>query len=335
MMKFGNPIPEIQCSSSAIPEQIYSSNVPVVLRDLVSDWTLVRKAKESTQSAVDYLKALYNKKPVNAFMALPEEDGRIFYNKSVDGFNFVQANVYLDEVLDKIQDIAELSDQPTYYIGSLEINQHLPAFCEENSVELKHSNTRKSIWLGNQSRIAPHYDFPDNLACCVIGQRKFTLFPPEQHRNLYVGPLDFTPAGQPISMVDIKYPDLTAFPRFEQAMQVAQSTILHPGDAIFIPSMWWHSVESLSALNGLVNFWWRDTPAFMGDPFNALLHSMLSIRELPLNQRKAWQNLFNNYIFEPQDDMYDHLPENVKKAQKTLNAVTSRKVRAQLINKLK
>lgn len=335
MMKFGNPIPEIQCSSSVIPEQIYSSDVPVVLRDIVTDWSVVKKAKESNASVVNYLKGCYNKKPVNAFMAKPEQDGRIFYNESVDGFNFVQAHVYLDEVLDKIQEIAELSNQATYYIGSVEIHQHLPDFCSENSVELKHDNARKSIWLGNQSRIAPHYDFPDNLACCVIGQRKFTLFPPDQQRNLYVGPLDFTPAGQPISMVDIKYPDLTVFPRFEQAMQVAQTAVLHPGDAIFIPSMWWHSVESLSPLNGLVNFWWRDTPAFMGAPQNALLHSILSIRELPKRQRQAWQNIFNDYVFEPHDDMYDHLPENVRQAQKTLNAAASRKVRAQLINKLK
>ena len=42
----------------------------------------------------------------------------------------------------------------------------------------------------------------------VAGRRRFTLFPPEQVANLYIGPLDLTPAGQPVSLVDQAQPDL-------------------------------------------------------------------------------------------------------------------------------
>ena len=45
-------------------------------------------------------------------------------------------------------------------------------------------------------------------------------------------------------------------------MTQAFSAELQPGDAIFIPSLWWHQVESLSAVNGLVNYWWTDTALF-------------------------------------------------------------------------
>ena len=35
-----------------------------------------------------------------------------------------------------------------------------------------------SLWLGNRTRIAAHYDLPDNLAVVAAGRRRFTVFPP-------------------------------------------------------------------------------------------------------------------------------------------------------------
>src|SRR3546814_10245868 len=96
----------------------------------------------------------------------------------------------------------------------------------------------RSIWIGTRTKIAAHNDFPDNLACCAAGRRRFTLFPPHQFRNLYLGPIDHTPAGRAVSMVDFDAPDLAAHPRFIDAMAEAQTVELEPGDAIFIPSMW-------------------------------------------------------------------------------------------------
>lgn len=340
MTDYGEPLTEIDCSSGILPEDIQSLNHPVVLRGLVSNWPLVNKSLASDKTAVNYLSEHYNGKAVSAFLLKPETNGRIFYNESVDGFNFEQSEVYLDDALNRLLDIADLHKPPTFYIGSLEINNHLPGLSADNKLDLSkqgtsHQAPRESIWLGNQSVVAPHFDFPDNLACCVIGKRNFTLFPPEQLQNLYVGPLDFTPAGQAISMVDVKQPDLDKYPKFVDALKAAKTATLKPGDAIFIPSMWWHSVESLSALNGLVNYWWRDTPAYLGTPHNALLHAMLSIRYLPPQQRKAWQNIFNHYVFESPDDMYDHLPDRIKNLQGKMDETTARRLRAKLLNSLK
>lgn len=332
---FGTPIDEIQCSPSVVPEQVYGADSPLILRGLVADWLIVKAAKESNQSVVEYVKKFYNGRPVNAFMAAPEVNGRIFYNESVNGFNFVQSQVYLDDALNRVLQIEGQQDQPTYYVGSLQISQHLPGLSEDTPLDLERSGVRQSIWLGNQSVIAPHFDVPDNLACCVIGERKFTLFPPEQHANLYVGPLDFTPAGQPISMVNIQDPDLEKYPRFSRAMDSAKTATLLPGDAIYIPSMWWHSVQSLSALNGLVNYWWREVPAYMGDPNNALFHSILSIKQLPMQQRKAWQALFEHYVFEQPEELHAHLPEQIKQQQNQMTESIARKLRTQLVNKLK
>jgi hypothetical protein len=36
--------------------------------------------------------------------------------------------------------------------------------------------------------------------------------------------------------------------------------------------MWWHHVEALDAFNVLVNYWWRQSPAYMDTPTNALMY---------------------------------------------------------------
>ena len=143
---------------------------------------------------------------------------------------------------------------------------------------------------------------PDNLACVVAGRRRVTLFPPEQLQNLYIGPLDYTPAGQAISLVDFHAPDLERFPRFAEALRHAQVAELGPGDAVFIPSLWWHHMEGLEAFNVLVNYWWRQTPAWMDTPMNALMLAIMTVRDLPPAQRAAWQDVFRHYVFEADDE---------------------------------
>src|SRR5690606_11713964 len=134
-----------------------------------------------------------------------------------------------------------------------------------------------SVWVGNRTRIAAHQDVPDNIACVAVGHRRFTVFPPEQLRNLYIGPLDLTPAGQAVSLVDFAAPDHARFPRFAEALRHAQVAELGPGDAIFIPSLWWHHVEGLDSFNVLLNYWWRRTPDYLDSPMNALMLALMSV----------------------------------------------------------
>ena len=98
-------------------------------------------------------------------------------------------------------------------------------------------------------------------------------------------------------MVDLRCPDFEAFPRFREALKTAQVAELDPGDAIFIPSMWWHQVEALAPFNVLVNYWWRDTPRFLAQPQDALNHALLAIRDLPEDEKKLWRQMFDYYVF--------------------------------------
>lgn len=48
----------------------------------------------------------------------------------------------------------------------------------------------------------------------IAGQKSFVLFPPDQVKNLYIGPIEATVSGVPVSMVSLENPDFTKHPRF-------------------------------------------------------------------------------------------------------------------------
>jgi ribosomal protein L16 Arg81 hydroxylase len=220
------------------------------------------------------------------------------------------------------------------YVGATTVETCLPGFLADNRIDLGGRDALASIWIGNATRVAAHYDLPDNLAVVAAGRRRFTLFPPDQLANLHIGPLDFTPAGQAISLVDFKQPDLERFPKFAQAMAHAQVAELGPGDALFIPSMWWHHVEALESFNVLVNYWWRQSPDYMDTPTNAMMHAILSVRDLPPAQRRAWQELFRHYVFEADEETLAHIPATARRVLGPLDEDTARALRAQLLKKL-
>jgi hypothetical protein len=187
------------------------------------------------------------------------------------------------------------------------------------------------IWIGNRVTVATHYDQADNLACVVAGRRRFTLFPPEQVANLYVGPLEFTPAGAPVSMVSLHAPDFAKYPRFEHALAAAEQAELGPGDAIYIPYFWWHHVDSLEGFNVLVNYWWNSARPGMGKPFDVLLHAILTLRELPPSQRNVWRAVFDHYVFQTGGDPAAHLPPHARGVLATLTIEQRQQIAAILM----
>ncbi len=313
---------------------ILESTEPVVLRGLVAQWPMVQAARTSALSADAYLRRFYRDATVNAMLGPPEIEGRFFYNEAMDGFNFAPVRVRLDKVLAELERYRGVDNQPAIYVGSTTIDTCLPGFHDENRIDLGGRDALGSIWIGNRTRIAAHYDLPDNLACVVAGRRRFTLFPPEQVENLYIGPLDLTPAGQAISLVDFLKPDLERFPRFATAMEHALTVEMAPGDALFIPSMWWHHIQALEDFNVLVNYWWRQSPDFLDTPMNALMHALMSVRDLPPEQRKAWANLFRHYVFEADEQTAAHIPQDARRSLAPMDGDSVRTIRAQLLKRM-
>jgi len=322
------------CSPGDIPARVFDSAVPILLKGLVAGWPAVEACKQSLVSAAKYLSGFWIDQPVTAYVGDAGIGGRFFYNEDFTGFNFRSGKAHLGQVLQKLAEQEAGGDGSAIYVGSTAVDRWLPGFRAHNDVTLPARDPLVSFWLGNRTRVSAHFDFPDNLACVVAGRRRFTLFPPDQVGNLYVGPLDRTPSGQAISLVDFSAPDLDRYPKFAGAMAVAQVAEMEPGDALFVPSMWWHHVESLASFNLLVNYWWCTSPPAMGSPTAALMHAILALRDLPERQRLAWRTLFDHYVFEADESVYAHIPEPGRGCLAPLDDDSARKLRAELLNRL-
>ena len=324
----------LDCADGAIPAQLFDSAEPVLLKGLVSQWPAVRECSPSIHSAARYLARFWTGQPITAYAGDAAMGGRFFYNEDCTGFNFQRGSATLPQILQKLAQPEREEHLSSIYVGSTPVDAWLPGFRASNDVQVPSDEPVVSFWLGSQARIAAHYDFPSNLACVVAGERRFTLLPPEQLGNLYVGPLDKTPSGQPISLVDFAQPDLARHPQFAEAIRHAKTASLQPGDALFIPSMWWHHVESLAPFNLLVNYWWLSSPACFGSPTDALVHGILALRDLPPKQREVWRNLFNHYVFDADEAVCQHIPQPGRGCLAPLDEVMAKQLRAKLLHRL-
>lgn len=337
MAPVAEPIREIHgLDPRSLPDAVLRSPEPLVLRGLVGRWPMVRAGRESAQAAIDYLKRFDHKAmPVVATVAPPEAGGRVFYKDDITEFNFRREQVPLAVALDTLRKYLDEAAPPSIYVGSTTVDTFLPGFRDENDLGLGERDALASIWIGNRSRIPAHQDVPDNVACVVAGRRRVTLFPPDQLANLYVGPLDHTPAGQAVSLVDVDAPDFDRFPKFAEALRHARGAVLEAGDAVFIPSMWWHHMEGLDGFNVLVNYWWRQSPAWMDTPMNALMLAIMSVRDLPPVERAIWKDVFDHYVFDYDEaGVAGHIPEPARRVLAPLDEARVRHLRALLLQRL-
>jgi hypothetical protein len=306
------PIREfVGLDAAGIRRDVLSHKRPAVLRGIVNDWPAVRAGSESPEALVRYLQRFETGTAVDALMTAPEIDGQIFYNDTMSGFNFHRNRLPLLAIAEQVLRYARFPKAPAVAAQSALIRDCLPGFGKENRLGLVDDRVLPRIWLGNQITTPTHVDEWNNIGCVVAGRRRFTLFPPEQISNLYIGPLDFAPTGAAMSLVSLRRPDFERYPKFRDALAAAQSAEVGPGDAVFIPPLWWHHVESLEPFNVLVNYWWHDLAgdgASADSAFDALVHGILSIRALPPATRRAWGALFEHYVFGAGAGVIDHIP---------------------------
>jgi hypothetical protein len=331
------PIREFETrDAELIRREVLEGGEPAVLRGLVSDWPAVAAARASPAALLAYLRRLDSGAPVDAIMTAPEIEGRIFYREALNGFNFVRNRLPLTAVAEQALRYADHPRAPAVAVQSALMRDCLPGFAAANPLPVVDPSAQPRIWLGNAVTTPTHLDEWFNIGCVVLGRRRFTLFPPAQVGNLYVGPLDYAPTGAPMSLVQLHAPDFARFPRFRQALAAARRVELSPGDALFIPPLWWHNVESLEPLNVWVNYWWLASGAAVGSDsgYDSLLHAILNIRQLPEPTRAAWAALFQHYVFGPQSQVSAHIPEERRGVLGPLAPADAERLRVQLVQRL-
>ncbi len=307
---------------------------PVVLRGQVAHWQAVAAGRGGDRAMAEYLAGFGGAKPLEVLIGPPDIEGRFFYaDDTLTGFNFHRQQVPIGALVAELLRYAESGEARPHalYANAATAPDHLPGWEAANPLALG-IDAPARLWIGNATRVATHYDTSINIACVVAGRRRFTLFPPEQLANLYIGPLDHTMAGPPSSMVDPDAPDLARYPRFADALAHAEVAELEPGDAIFIPPIWWHHVRAFDPFNVLVNYWWehRSSAAFV-----ALVHAIGAVRDLPTAEKAAWRSWFDHLVFSPDAaGAADHLPEAARGILGPASAARTAKIRQFLLGML-
>jgi hypothetical protein len=231
-------------------------------------------------------------------------------------------------------------DPPSLAAQSALVSEVLPGLDQANPFPLLDGAVKPRIWIGNRATVPAHFDDSHNIACVAVGRRRFTLLPPACAPLLYLGPPDYAPTPAPMSVVpDLHRADRARFPLLAEALEHAVVAELEPGDAVYMPPLWFHQVEALAPhLNILVNYWWRPlaAPGRNDDLHLAALRlAMLALRHLPDGEREGWRALFAHYVFGARGEQLAHIPEGQRHLFGEVDAVRDAAVRTDLIDRLK
>ena len=160
---------------ASLPSHLIEGEQPVIFSGLVQSWPAVQGCGDTAASAWQYLQQFANDEPVTAYLGEPQIDGRFFYNDEFNGFNFRSGAAPLAAVLERLTNQLGQDDAQTIYVGSSMVDKWLPGFRQANDLQLPGDQPLVSFWLGNQSRISAHYDYPDNIACVAVSYTHLTL----------------------------------------------------------------------------------------------------------------------------------------------------------------
>ncbi len=294
--------------------EVLAGYEPVVMRGVTAQWPLVAQGRAGLEACLQYLMGFDGGQAVDAILARPDPTRAFSYSPELDGFNFTRDKRPCAALFEQLWRYSHFPDPPALAAQSALVAEALPGLEQANPLPLLDAGVAPRIWIGNRATVPAHFDDSHNIACVAAGRRRFTLLPPQCAPLLYLGPPDYAPTPAPMSVVpDLHQADPARFPLVREALAQAVVAELAPGDAIYIPPLWFHQVEALAPhLNILMNYWWRPdaAPGRRDDLHLAAMRlTMLALRHLPDGEREGWQALFAHYVFGARGEALAHIPE--------------------------
>jgi hypothetical protein len=312
---------------------------PVVMRGVVSHWPLVAQGRAGLEPCLRYLMGFDQGRPVDAVLARPDPSRAFAYKPALDGFTFAHDKRPYAALFEQLWRYSHFPEPPSLAAQSALVSEALPGLEHANACPLLDAAVAPRIWIGNRATVPAHFDDSHNIACVAAGRRRFTLLPPQCAPLLYLGPPDYAPTPAPMSVVpDLHRADPARFPRVAEALEQAVVAELEPGDAVYIPPLWFHQVEALAPhLNVLMNYWWRPEAA-PGRPDDlhlaALRLAMLALRHLPDAEREGWRALFSHYVFGARNEGLAHIPKAQRHLFGDIDAATDAALREDIVGRL-
>src|SRR6266404_3839099 len=101
-----------------IRREVIGSERPAVLRGLIDGWPALGVSRRSPAALVDYLRRMDNGNAVDAIMTPPEVEGRVFYNETMSGFNFVRNRLPITVIAEQVLRYSAFARPPAVAVQS-------------------------------------------------------------------------------------------------------------------------------------------------------------------------------------------------------------------------
>jgi ribosomal protein L16 Arg81 hydroxylase len=154
-----------------------------------------------------------------------------------------------------LQHYSQPDRKVNYYLAQTDmknfeaLHPDFPKYPHVFGKRMKHDVTQ--LWYGAGGQVTPmHFDENENMLCQIHGSRTFTLIDPYFNDMVYID----NEKTQVYTLVDAKKPDLEKYPLFKYTKQL--KVHVNAGDCVYLPSYWYHMVESAPGRNVAVNWWY-------------------------------------------------------------------------------
>ncbi|MDX1762078.1 MAG: cupin-like domain-containing protein [Christiangramia sp.] len=197
---------------------------PVVIEDLTENWPAYQKwnFEYFREKAGDVVVPLYDGKPARGRQNSHGPAMKVPFREYLDILESGPTDLRMF-FFNLLQNCPELVDDFEYPDLGVKFFKKLPV-----------------LFIGGEgSKVVMHYDMDlaNNFHFNFVGKKRVILYPPDQTGLLYKVPYSIVS----MEIIDMDDPDFVKYPALAKAKGF--ETTLDHGDALYIPSHWWHWIK--------------------------------------------------------------------------------------------